>query len=49
MSAAEVEGGEGHLTCARNALLNHERALYRERLMCYDAMFLYYIRSVCST
>ena len=38
MSAAEVEGGEGHLTCAKNALFNHEKALYRERLRCYDAM-----------
>ena len=38
MSAAEVEGGEGHLTCVKNALLNHEKALYRERLMCYNAM-----------
>ena len=38
MSAAEVEGGEGHLSCVKNALMNHERALYHERLACYDAM-----------
>ena len=38
MSAAEVEGGEGHLFCVKNALINHEKALYRERLTCYVAM-----------
>ena len=38
MSAAEVEGGEGHLSCVRNALWNHENALYCERLTRYDAM-----------
>ena len=38
ISAAEVEGGEGHLSCVKNALMNHEKALYRERLTCYDAM-----------
>ena len=38
MSAAEVEGVEGHLSCVRNALWNHEKALYCERLTCYDAM-----------
>ena len=38
MSGAEVEGGEGHLSCVKNALMNHERALYHECLTCYDAM-----------
>ena len=38
MSAAEVEGGEGHLVCVKDALFKHENALYRERVMCYDAM-----------
>ena len=38
MSAAEVEGGDGHLFCVRNALWNREKALYCERLTCYDAM-----------
>ena len=38
MSAAEVEGGEGHLSCVRNAHWNHEKALYCERLTRYDAM-----------
>ena len=35
---SEVEGGEGHLSCVKNALMNHERALYNERLTCHDAM-----------
>ena len=35
MSAAEVGGGEGHLSCVKNA---HEKGLCRERLACYDAM-----------
>ena len=39
MSAAEVEGGEGHLACLKTALVNHEKALYRERIKCYDEMF----------
>ena len=38
MSAAEVEGGEGHLSCVKNTLMNHEKALYCERLTYYDAM-----------
>ena len=38
ISAAEVEGGEGHLSCVKNVLINHERALYHERLTCHDAM-----------
>ena len=38
MSATEVEGGEGHLSCVRNALWNHEKVLYCERLTRYDAM-----------
>ena len=38
MSAAEVEGGEGHIACVKNALYKHEKALYPERHMCYDTM-----------
>ena len=34
MSAADVKGGEGHLTWVKKALFNHEKALYLERLVC---------------
>ena len=38
MSAAEVGSGEGHLACVKDTLFKHEKALYRERVMCYDTM-----------
>ena len=36
MSAGD---GEGHHVCLKTALVKHENALYRERIMCYDEMF----------
>ena len=35
MSTAEVGGGDRNFSCVKNALMNHEKALYRKRLTCY--------------